>query len=102
MASPIAWVHHYNVLLPVYLVALKVAIDLFRGMRAASALLLLGTSLILTGLPLVTPYGPTVPTLNLIQSHVFVGVCLLIGVLIAEMFVYSKTNVTRTPEPHRL
>lgn len=86
MASPIAWVHHYNVLLPAYLVGFKVALSYWQGRRMWIVLALLGISLALTGLPIASPYGPTIPALNLVQSHVFFGVCILVGVLLAEIW----------------
>ena len=89
MASPIAWVHHYNILLPAYVVGVKVALDCWQGRRARIAMLLFGASFILTGFRVTSPFGPTVPAHNLIQSHVFVGACLLVGLLLAEMRAYS-------------
>jgi alpha-1,2-mannosyltransferase len=94
MASPIAWVHHYNVLLPAYVVALRVALDRFAGKQLRIALILLMASLVLTGLPLMPPFGPTVPALNLLQSHVFLGACILVSVLLWLLF-----SLQRSPQP---
>jgi Glycosyltransferase family 87 len=82
MASPIAWVHHYNILLPTYVVVLRLILDHGRGWIALSAL---GISFILTGLPIVPPFSPTIPASNLLQSHVFFGACILVGLAFVEM-----------------
>ena len=79
MASPIAWVHHYNVLLPAYVVAVRASLDRFDNKQT---LFLLATSLVLTGLPLMPPFGSTLLALNLPQSHVFLGSSILAGVLL--------------------
>ena len=91
MASPVAWVHHYNVLLPGYVVALKVILDRKGGERAWP-LALIVISFLLTGLPLATPFGPTVPSLNLFQSHVFIGAVLLVAVLLLELSSRPQPN----------
>jgi hypothetical protein len=44
----------------------------------------------LTGLQLAAPFGPTVPSLNLLQSHVFFGAILLVGVLLLELSARRK------------
>jgi alpha-1,2-mannosyltransferase len=85
LASPIAWVHHYDILLPAYLVAAKIAIDDGRNWPSRVQLMLLGLSLLLAGMQLADPFAPTDPTRNLIQSHVFLGVCLLVVVLVLQM-----------------
>jgi hypothetical protein len=93
MASPIAWVHHYNVLLPGYVVVLKLVLDRGRSESVWVQLSLLAISVALTGVPLMAPFGPTIPSLNLVQSHVFFGALLFIGVLLFELF---------SPPPHRV
>jgi hypothetical protein len=85
MASPIAWVHHFNILLPVYVVALKALHDRWRGAREQAAVAVLTVSLLLTGYPLVPASDPTVPSLNIFQSHVFFGVLMLVAVLLAAI-----------------
>lgn len=82
VASPIAWVHHFNVLLPAYVVALRVVLGL-EGIRKLVTLGLLGVSFSLTAVAIMPPFGPTVPALNLLQSHVFVGACMLIGIMLS-------------------
>jgi hypothetical protein len=85
MASPIAWVHHYNILLPVYIVALKGVFERWQGAGAWIALTLLAASLLLTGYPLAPASDPTIPSLDLLQSHVFFGGLMLVGILLIEM-----------------
>ena len=87
MASPIAWVHHFNVLLPAYVVALSVALAL-EGAQKLVILGLFGVSFCLTAVAIMPPFDPTVPALNFLQSHVFVGGCMLIGIMLS---LYRET-----------
>ena len=64
MASPIAWVHHFNVLLPAYVVALRVALAL-EGVQKLVILGLLGASFCLTAVAIMPPFDPTVPAFKL-------------------------------------
>jgi alpha-1,2-mannosyltransferase len=101
MASPIAWVHHYNVLLPGYVVALKLVFDRKQSGNAwLIPLLVLGTSVVLTGLPIVAPFGPTIPSLNLLQSHVFFGAVLLVGVILFELFWRTENRLSNMMPPN--
>jgi hypothetical protein len=103
MASPIAWAHHYNVLLPGYVVALKLVLDRGQSERVWLSLLIIGISFALTGLQLAAPFGPTVPSLNLLQSHVFFGALLLVGVLLFELFsLPNRSPVRRTEAPNSM
>jgi alpha-1,2-mannosyltransferase len=90
MASPIAWVHHYNVLLPAYVVALRAGLDRFEGWQLHVVLVFLIVSFILTAFPLVPPFDPTIPALNLPQSHVFLGACILVGVLLRIVYLQER------------
>jgi hypothetical protein len=98
MSSPIAWVHHYNLLLPAFPVALRVSLDRFEAQPTVFPtvflLVLLAISIALTGLPLMPPFGPTIPELNFLQSHVFVGASILAGVLL--WLAYSQPRLTQT------
>jgi hypothetical protein len=94
MSSPIAWVHHYNLFLPAYAVALRVGRERFEGKQMMLFSVLLATSLVLTGLPLIPPFGPTIPELNLLQSHVFFGASILVGVLL--WLAYSQPRSTQS------
>ncbi|MBN9006609.1 MAG: DUF2029 domain-containing protein [Rhizobiales bacterium] len=94
MASPIAWVHHYNIMLPAYVVALKAIFDRRKGTQAHIYKALLAASFLLTGYPLVPAGDPTVPSQNLLQSHVFIGVLILVGILLRE--IHASTLSHRT------
>ena len=85
MASPIAWAHHYNILLPAYPVALKSILGRWQGRHASFAMSVLGVSMFLTGYPLTSATSPTIPSLNLVQSHVFFGAVLLVVVMLAAI-----------------
>jgi hypothetical protein len=93
MASPIAWVHHYNILLPVYVVALRAGID--RWINTATWWVFLGTlmlSFLLVGYPLVPANSPTDSSMNILQSHVLIGALVLAGVLLVELRTAPKAR----------
>jgi hypothetical protein len=87
MASPIAWVHHFNVLLPGYVVAIKAAFDRWQGGRLHFSLFLVGISAVLVGYPIVPASAVTDPARNLLQSHVLFGACILVGIFLQEAVV---------------
>lgn len=84
MASPIAWVHHYNVLLPAYAVSFQAARYRWQGPTLRAAIAALAVSLFLTGYPVVPATVPADPSQNIIQSHVFFGALILLTVLFFE------------------
>jgi alpha-1,2-mannosyltransferase len=90
MASPIAWEHHYGILLPIYALLLLqlVRTGLASDPRWVIALL---TSYLLTSIafPFVD-VSARVPGLNLLQSHLFFGALSLLALLYA---------VDRPPQP---
>ena len=114
MASPIAWTHHYGILLPAYVVALKAIRDrtASEGVSLVSLaawlpLASLAVSLLLTGLALEWPapvsghpVGPTVPSMDILQSHVFIGACILVGVLLVEYRLRSRASSAFVGELH--
>ena len=90
MASPIAWVHHFNVLLPGYAVAVKAALDRWQGGRLYFSLFLVGISAVLVGYPIVPASAVTDPARNLLQSHVLFGACILVVVFLQEAVVVPR------------
>jgi alpha-1,2-mannosyltransferase len=112
MASPIAWTHHYGILLPAYVVAIAAIRNRITAESVAwtspmawTPLVCLGISFLLTGLALEVPaaapgrpVGPTVPALNLVQSHLFIGACILVGVLLVEHHSRSRA-ISRAGNP---
>ncbi len=100
MASPVAWTHHYGILLPAYVVAFTAIRDRITAGRGWASLVFLVVSFILTGLMGAgsapgRPVGPTIPALNILQSHVFIGACILVGVLLVEH--YARPRATGRP-----
>jgi alpha-1,2-mannosyltransferase len=85
MASPIAWVHHYNILLPLYVIALKAALDRWEGTGRWIVLVLLAVSFLATGYPWAAASEATSASRNLLQSHVLIGAFLLIGIVFVEL-----------------
>lgn len=81
MASPVAWQHHYNVLLPMLAVALAAALGGARQVRGA--VVALGVALVLVGTytPLVDRFADT--PWNPLQSHLFAGAGIALATLYA-------------------
>ncbi len=90
MASPIAWVHHFNVLLPGYAVAIKAALDRWQGGRLYFSLSLIAISAVLVGYPIVPASAVTDPARNLLQSHLLFGACILVIVFLQEAVVMPR------------
>lgn len=90
MASPIAWVHHFNVLLPGYAVAIQAALDRWQGGRLYFSLSLTGVSAVLVGYPIEPASAITDPARNLLQSHVLFGACILVAVFLQEAVVVPR------------
>ena len=86
MASPIAWVHHYNILLPAYVVSLRAAFDRWEGTGRWIAIGFRALSFVATGYPIVAASEPTLPSMNVLQSHVLLGALLLQGIGLVELF----------------
>jgi hypothetical protein len=85
MASPIAWVFHYNVLLPLYLLLLAQMLSQPGSRDKWVKLGLLALSFVMTGYAITPPFIPDNPARNLIDSHVFFGACILVGLALYEI-----------------
>ncbi len=82
VASPIAWPHHYGILLPLYIIALGMSLDRERrvgGGRFPWRLAWLGLSYLLVSnfLPMLNAAAYT--PFNIVQSYRFFGVAILLG-----------------------
>ena len=73
MASPIAWEHHYGIMLPLFVVALRFAVDAEPGRLPRHTIALLTTAWLLTAgrYPAVNLLSSTL--LNVFQSYVLFG-----------------------------
>jgi len=81
MGAPVAWEHHYGIMLPLYVLAFRYALlDAAPASRHSAQLLLAGAWFLSAGrLPLVDLLSDSL--LNILQAHLFFGGLLLIGVL---------------------
>jgi hypothetical protein len=84
IGSPVAWEHHYGILLPIYGVALKYFLDQPAGPRRGIRLACLAVSWILVSnfipfanLLIRTPFSA-------LQAHLFFGALLLLGLLLSR------------------
>ncbi len=80
MASPIAWEHHYGILLPIYALALPYCL----GQQKSDGRLLLGLGisyLLTANFFAAAQITASVPGLNLLQSYLYFGALILLALL---------------------
>jgi alpha-1,2-mannosyltransferase len=82
MASPIAWEHHYGITLPIYLVAFSNVLTQPFTPKQRIRLTVLAISWVLVGSNLQIFDLLSTTSLNFLQSYVFFGALLLLGVLV--------------------
>lgn len=83
MASPIAWEQHYGIVLPIYIVAVCMILSRRPASHSRVALGLLIASWCLVGSNLQILNLLSTTWLNVLQSYVFIGALLLLGVLVS-------------------
>jgi alpha-1,2-mannosyltransferase len=83
MASPIAWEHHYGITLPMYLVAFSYILIQPSTPTQRVQLTVLAISWVLVGSNLQVFDLLSATSLNFLQSYVFFGAILLLGVLVS-------------------
>lgn len=76
MASPIAWEHHYGILVPIFaFLAPRYLDSLGRQLRASAVFILTGTPFAFLNALAQSPF-------NVLQSHVLFGGCLVLWILL--------------------
>jgi alpha-1,2-mannosyltransferase len=90
IASPIAWIHHFGILLPVYLVALQnICRDEHEYRR--SAFLCLAVSFFLTAIRY--PFFPSLEGVaTLLHAPTFFGALILLGLLLRQFFASARSK----------
>lgn len=91
VASPIAWEHHYGLILPAYAVTLVLATRLGRP-RATPLLAALGLSYLMTGFSWYWQVGLAHTPFNFLLSLLFFGVLLLIGCMLAVRWHLARSD----------
>lgn len=88
IVSPIAWEHHYGILLPIY--ALLLGLALGKPVMGKATLPCLGVSYLLTSNYLfIAQKTAAIPWLNLLQSYLFFGALAALALLYAYLPVVS-------------
>jgi alpha-1,2-mannosyltransferase len=89
IASPVAWIHHYGILLPIYLIALRDVLTIEQGNRRMACLWVLAASFILTAIRY--PFFPSLKGIaTLLHAPTFFGACILLGLLLRHYFIGAK------------
>jgi hypothetical protein len=83
IGSPVAWEHHYGILLPIYLIALRGAYSIPQGTRRITILIAIAISWLLVAnlIPFALLLANT--PFRFVQAHCFFGALLLLFVLLA-------------------
>jgi alpha-1,2-mannosyltransferase len=83
IGSPVAWEHHYGLLLPIFGVTLKLLLDQPAGPRRATRLACLAVSWVLVAdfIPFANLLART--PFSILQAHLFIGAVLLLGLLLS-------------------
>jgi alpha-1,2-mannosyltransferase len=94
IGSPVAWEHHYGILLPIYGVALKFLLDQPVGPRRGVRLACLAVSWILVSnfIPFANLLSRT--PFSALQAHLFFGALLLLALLLSRTPVNGDSFVT--------
>ena len=82
MASPIAWDHHYGIMLPLYVVTLHALLTEAPLRLQGSGLLLLALSWCLSASLLTRLRAIDLPPWNIVQAYVFFGATILLGLML--------------------
>ncbi|KAA0576933.1 UbiA family prenyltransferase [Azospirillum sp. B21] len=96
--SPVAWVHHYGILLPAFALAFLILLE--PGVRRpAGAFVLLATAYFLAGNLLFWPVNALAATpLNILQSYLFFATLMLLGLVCV---LTGRHDRTAMPGPGR-
>lgn len=105
MGAPIAWEHHYGIMMPLFLVALKQIADTSEPRFQTGMLAALSLSWFLAAIRLParlltddSAFNVSKSAFNIVQSHLFFGGLLLIGVLLVPVWRGAGRHVrTATP-----
>lgn len=91
IGSPVAWVHHYGILLPAFALSFLILLD--PGVRRpAGAFALLATAYFLAGNLLFRPVNVLADTpLNILQSYLFFATLTLLGLTVALAGRHDRT-----------
>jgi alpha-1,2-mannosyltransferase len=88
IASPIAWIHHYGILLPVYLICLRFILDQ-GGRHRNTALVVLAVSFCLTALQHV-PFRSATGPLSILNATTFFGAALLLVLIVVLLIRHER------------
>lgn len=104
MAAPVAWEHHFGIMIPLFLVALKQIDEMTDARIRERALLALSVAWLLSAgaLPnmLLTDDGifnVTKDAFNIVQAHLFFGALLLVGLLLMPYWNRGRLAARSAP-----
>ena len=95
MASPIAWKHHYGVLLPIFIVLLPFAVYFYQNKKWALLILSFAFTLTAQLIEFVRAFADT--GFNVVQSYLFFGACIILAFLYRISFLWNR-EFSKEPE----
>jgi alpha-1,2-mannosyltransferase len=88
MASPIAWEHHYGIVLPIFIVLLPFAIYFYQNKKWELLILSIAFTLTAQLIEFVKAFAGS--GLNILQSYVFFGALIILAFLYRISYLLSK------------
>jgi len=88
IASPIAWEHHYGILLPICIVLLPFAVYFYQNKKWVLLILCFAFTLTAQLIEFVRAFADS--RLNILQSYLFFGACIILAFLYRISFLQNK------------
>ncbi len=88
MASPIAWKHHYGILLPIFIVLLPFVVYFYQNKKWVLLILCFAFTLTAQLIEFVRAFADS--RLNLLQSYLFFGACIILAFLYRISFLQNR------------
>jgi alpha-1,2-mannosyltransferase len=96
MASPIAWEHHYGMVFPIFIVLMPFAAILYKNKKWELLLLSFAYTLTAQIIQFVQAFAGS--RLNILQSYLFFGACIILLYLYRVSYMRSQTELVRQTE----
>ncbi len=88
MASPIAWKHHYGILLTIFILLLPFAVYYYQNKKWVLLILIFAFTLSAQLIEFVRAFADSM--LNILQSYMFFGACIILAFLYRISFLQNR------------
>ncbi len=90
IASPIAWEHHYGIVLPIFMVIIPFAAYFYGNKKWALLILSFGFALVAQFIVIVKQFADS--RLNILQSYLLFGACIILAFLYRLIYLEKKAG----------